>query len=200
MTRMTAAGIFGALSLLLAGCVSIGKSQASRHYVLSSPSAAPATSGEGRGLYVGVIPVQIPTYLDRPHLVTRKSPHEIDVATFERWGEPLASGITRLVSDRLAETPTVSRIADYPFLDRDRVDYALEIAIERFDGTLGGEAVLICRWSILKEGSVIVSQQESEIRRPIGGEEYADFVGALSETLVALSAEIETALSRLPAE
>src|SRR5215510_9952978 len=96
-------------SLLVGGCAS----QPSRFYLLSAlPStetASPATSGQQRPT-IGVGPVTLPRYVDRPQIVTRTSPYEIKVAEFDRWAEALDSNFSRVLADNLSFLLPTARV------------------------------------------------------------------------------------------
>ena len=63
------------IAVLAAGC--LGGSAPTRFYVLA-PVDGPAVAGE-RPLAVGVGPVSLASYLDRPQIVTRPASDKIDL-------------------------------------------------------------------------------------------------------------------------
>ena len=72
--------------LIVSGC---SLTQPSRFYTLSSLSDAGAAKTEAQtDLAVGVGPISLPNYTDRPEVVTRASPNEFYFAEFDRWAEP----------------------------------------------------------------------------------------------------------------
>ena len=73
--------------LALTGCAG---SESVRYYVLSATPAGPVGAAV-RDIPVGVGPVELPEYLDRPQIVTRTSQNELNVADFDRWAESLAT-------------------------------------------------------------------------------------------------------------
>src|SRR5919108_2844543 len=88
-------------SLVIGGCAS----QPSRFYLLSAGPNAETASLEmsGRqGPTIGVGPVTLPRYVDRPQIVTRTSPYELKVAEFDRWGEALDPNFSRVLGENLA--------------------------------------------------------------------------------------------------
>jgi uncharacterized protein len=97
-----AAPTLGLCLMALGGCAS---TQAARFYVLSAlpggGTASPGAAAE-RGLAIGVGPVTLPKYLDRPQIVTFTSPYALNVAEFDRWAEPLESTFVRVLAENLA--------------------------------------------------------------------------------------------------
>lgn len=78
-------------AVLGAGCLGGGNAP-TRLYVLA-PVETPALPASG-ALSVGVGPMHVPGYLDRPQIVTRRDADRIDLGDFDQWGEPLRDGIS----------------------------------------------------------------------------------------------------------
>ena len=100
--------------LELAGCAD---NQPTRFYTLSAMTDAPggkppATRAD---LTVGIGPVTLPPYLDRPQLVTWTAPGELKVDEFVRWGEPLDTGVTRTTVENLAALLPQDRVVRAPW-------------------------------------------------------------------------------------
>jgi uncharacterized protein len=92
--------LLGASLIGMAGCAS---TQPSRFYVLTdlaSVESPPQVTTAGQGPAVGVGPVTLPKYLDRPQIATRAGRHELAYDEFERWAEPLDTivGFVNLLS------------------------------------------------------------------------------------------------------
>jgi uncharacterized lipoprotein YmbA len=51
---------------------------------------------------IGIGPVTLPKYLDRPQIVTFTSPYALNVVEFDRWAEPLESTFVRVLAENLA--------------------------------------------------------------------------------------------------
>src|SRR5215470_7387875 len=78
-----------AVLLGMAACIG-GPSPATKHYVLSPVITAlpdEATS-PAAPLVIGVGPVSLPAYLDRPQMVIRPASDRIEINEFEQWCEP----------------------------------------------------------------------------------------------------------------
>src|SRR5512135_1083107 len=86
-----------ALAVLLCAC---GSTAPSRFYTLS-PVAVNAPMDRDPlpqgGLTVGVGPVGIPDYLERPHIVTRNGDNGLDLAEYDRWAGSLKQDIMRVL-------------------------------------------------------------------------------------------------------
>jgi len=88
--------------LVLAVCLSAcaGKSASSKYYVLSPLPQSKLSGADGTA--IGVFPVSMPDYLDRPQIVTRVSENEIKLDEFSRWAEPLKESFYTVLVDNLS--------------------------------------------------------------------------------------------------
>jgi uncharacterized protein len=141
----------GALVVSLLGLGACARTP-SRFYMLNplapSPELSPGSQAE-RGPVIGLGPITLPKYLDRPQIVSRASPHQLALGEFDYWAEPLQENFSRVLAENLALLiPT-----DHVLLDNwprpAPLDYQVRVEVRHFDGWLGGESSLIARWSIL---------------------------------------------------
>jgi uncharacterized lipoprotein YmbA len=180
-------------SWLTVGCAS----QPSRFYLLSAlPStemATPVASGQP-GPTIGVGPIVLPRYLDRPQIATRTSAHELKLAEFERWAEPLDANFTRVVAENLAILLPSARIAPFPWPRATPPDYQALVEVTHFLSQMGGESLLIADWLLLKgEGPQVLATGKSRVSVPTSGQDYTSIVAAMSQTVAELSREIAAA-------
>src|SRR5215510_6709686 len=88
---------------LVASCLGLGAcaSMPSRFYILNTlPAQVPAAAAE-RGPVIGVGPITMPKYLDRPEIVTRASQNQLTFGQFDRWAEPLQDNVFRVLAENL---------------------------------------------------------------------------------------------------
>ena len=190
-----------ALGLVLAsvtgpgGC--FGRSPDSRFYVLTPvpPPGAAAAGAGNRELAVSVGPVTLPSYLDRPQIVTRRAGGEVDVAEFDRWADILTEAVPRVLAEDVALRLGSDRVAAYPVAPRDR--YRVLIAIGRFDGSLGTAVVLEAYWQVLNAAGEEVAARRSAITDRVDDAGYAALVAAMSRALGVLAGDVATVLARL---
>src|SRR5262249_21539005 len=93
------------------GCLG-GGSAPTRFYVLA-PVDGVTVAGD-RPLAVGIGPVSLAGYLDRPQIVTRPAADKIDLGEFDQWGEPLRDGITRVLAEDLSRQLPGAKISTFP--------------------------------------------------------------------------------------
>jgi uncharacterized lipoprotein YmbA len=183
----------GALLIMSAGCIT-GTTAPSRFYVLSAmPSSgeqAQAFSKE-RCMSIGIGPVEVAQYLDRPQIVTRLSPNEVTLGEFDKWAEPLKDNVTRVLAENLSALLCTDPISVFPWRGSTLVDYRVEVEVLLLDGNLGEHALLVARWAIFDENDKnMLLTRKSSFSESTGGQGYEAFVSAQSRALAALSKEI----------
>jgi len=181
------------------GC---GTSQPSHFYLLRSlpPASVSGLSGtKPASLSFGLGPVTLPKYLDRPQIVTKASAHEVELAEFHKWAEPLSENVSNVLAENLSALLLTDRIAQYPWPGSTPVDYQIIVDVLQFDGARGGESVLVAWWSLLAddEKTIVTTKKTSFTQHPTS-QEYEALVEAMSQNLTGLSREIEAAIKALP--
>jgi len=180
----------GAL-LAVAGCA---KSSPPTFYQLEEPASA-QLAGLERGLAIGVGPLSVPAYLDRPQIVTRATAHRLELSEGNVWVEPLKESVLRVIAVNLSNMLDTNRVFRFPRRDR-AVPLAFRVAvgIARFDGTLGGEAHLTARWTLYRGTDKPLLTKVTIIDEPAGGPGYDNLIAAQNRALQALSREIAEAV------
>ncbi len=186
----------------MAGCVS-PNAQQTRFYRLSpqpEPAVAAGQVGEKAGLQpkLGVGPVTLASYLDRPQLVNRVGPYRLLLNDFEHWAGTLQENITSgLVSALQARLGTDAVIA-YPWHSAVRPRYELVFDFSRFDAE-AEQVVIQARWTLLAErGDKLLGVRQLTILEPIRGSGPEALVAAASSALDRLAENLSAVLSRHP--
>lgn len=189
------------LSALIAGC---STTKPSRFYTLSSPSelgVGATTTMQTEYGAIGLGPVSIPQYLDRPQIVTIEGPNRYELAEFDRWGGALRDNLSRTLAEDLTRLIPSARISTHPWRRATPVDYQIPIDVIRFDGALGKEVVFIAQWQVLSaNGSTQLLSRRSSFTEAVNGTSYDDMVAAQSRTVADLAREIASALKTVKRE
>ena len=192
-SRLTTVALIS-LWIMLGGC---GRSPASRFYVLSPlPGSEKGMQVKtDKGCYaIGIGPVTLPDYTDRPEIVTRISPNKLSLGEFDRWAEPLVDGFPRILMENLSSLLCADPITLYPPTGPISIDYRVEVEVIRFDGTLGESASLIARWTLFNEKKMrILLTRRSNLSSSATAGDYEALVSAQSQNIAALSREIAEA-------
>ena len=179
--------------LVLAGCA--GSTKPSRFYTLSTipEEGVESTRGtEGRDIALGIGPVTLAPYLDRPQIVTRATTNMLELGEFDRWGEPLNTNFSRVLAENLAFLLGTDRIAMHPWQRWVPIDYQIIVRILRFDRAGDGDIVLRAMWGIVHpEEQKFASTRKKDFSEPADPSgDYEATVAAKSRVLDKLSRAI----------
>ena len=177
--------------LALAGCMSVA--DPTKYYVLSPATPRePMPTASASSVAVGVGPVLIPGYLDRVQIVTRDPNDGVSVAMYDRWAEPLESGIGQVLADNLGAQMGSERIAVFPWRGGVArvLDYQVAVVILRFEGWPGRQATLDARWRLVGKDGQEVALKRSTLNEPIAEPGYQALVQGMNRLLLSLAREI----------
>jgi uncharacterized lipoprotein YmbA len=199
----------GILTLLALGGCSLGRgAPAPQHFVLGGAAAesAPPSRPELGGMSVGVRRLRLASYLGSTFIVVRRGDQEMTVSDFNRWGEPLAEGISRAVAGYLTAGAPFVAVDVAPWAARTEHDYLIELNVLRFEGVapadplaIAGEVHILTEWQILRPSdALVVTRGTSDFRQAgwvVG--DHGGLVELLNTGLRALSADLMTSLAVL---
>jgi uncharacterized lipoprotein YmbA len=170
-----------------------------RFYLLTTQATSETSSPPeaGPGPVIGVGPVTLPKYLERPQIVTRVDQNRLAVGELERWAEPLRDNITRVLGEHLALLVPTDQVWLQPWPRSAALDYQVTIDVLQFDGRLGGETTLLAFWRILDGAEVPLLSHRTSLRVLVGGADYDAIVVAMNQLLAGLSHDMAVAIRRL---
>ena len=184
-------GVATACLLTLWGCAN---TQPTHFYLLRAMDSATHSvmvETQKPGVSLGLGPISFPKYLDRPHIVTRLSSHEIDLAEFHKWAEPLKDNVINVLNENLSALLSTDRIVQYPWKRSNPPEYQLSLDVIQLDGKKHQEAVLKVRWTLVgNKGKRILQKKTSQFSEILRGSDYEDLVEAMSRMLASLAREI----------
>ncbi len=188
------AGVVGAIVLLAMACSS---SPTPRFYAIKAMDPAESSAGPGQvGVAVG--PIQLPRYLQRPQIVSRKGDSALRYDQFNRWGGSLESEALRVLGENLGVLLATDRIVVYPTQAAFPTPYTVRVDFERFEGTPGEELVLKGRWVILPESrSDALAVEVTTVRVPLEGDAVDELVRAHGTALETLARAIASRIQEL---
>lgn len=166
-------------------------------YVLSS-SVDPGQVPQGRVLSLGLGPITLPPYLDRPQMVRRVAPNELAFDEFNRWSESLKENFTRVLGSNLEKLVEIDRLVPFPWYSTTKMDYAVEVTVTRFEQQPDGDAVLDARWSIRNAHGQPYVNRDTHLSRPAGTPQ--EVAAAMSGMTGDLARDIALALRELDAK
>lgn len=178
---------------LLSGCSLLSGPNIvpAQFYVLDATapagSAAPGTS-------IGLGPVTLPAYLNRPPMALRVDTNQIAFREQARWAEPLMQNFTRVLAADLQQLTAAGRIELYPWYDTSQHDYVVTVNVVRFEQQRDQEARLIARWTLRDGRGQALAAHTTDLRRAASTPE--ETAAALSELTTGLAEEIAAAIGQ----
>ena len=174
----------GLITLLLYGC---GTSPVPNYYLLT-PNAQPA-SGASSDLIIGVGPIEVSDFLERPQIATHNGTNRLEVDELNRWAEPLDRAVIRVMALNLAALLGTEKITGFPWRRDDRPDLAVRIAILGLDHRQG-QAILGVSWALVDTESEQLVHQELKRYQQSSSNEPELLAAAYSDLLAELAADI----------
>ncbi len=205
VTRWLPSAFMAAGCVWLAGCATSREPQ----YFLLSDGAPPPAAGVMHlpepARVIQLSPIRLPAYLDRPQIVTRPAPWQIQTSDFHRWGMPLDGAVTDLLAAVLAGALPAAAVATAPPpaappAGRRPAACRVRVEIDRLDGALGGEVVLAARWTVTAEpgapgAEAPALRRAAHCRQPTSGPGYDAYVQAIGAAVARLGQELAASLS-----
>lgn len=127
------------IALALASCAA-----PKSFYVLNAEGPAPSGGGTG----VGVGPVSLAGYLDRPNLVFQESGNRMSVSENHRWAGDLEENIARVTASNLGRKLGTGNVRVYPWGADTELRYQISLDIRQLHATAGGDAVIDAAWRV----------------------------------------------------
>ena len=188
------------LALVLNGCMSVPNSPTPRFYMLQAVDGNQVSkkTNIASDVVIGVGPVKIPEYQDRPQIVTQDKEKMLKFAQFDRWGEPLEIGMTRLIRENLAVMLPEAKFTLYPWNSSVPVKYQVVVEIVQLDSDLDKDLFIVAQWLVIDvQNTKTIIIKRSEFRQSIVPQSYSGLAKTLSMACASLSSEIAEAIATL---
>ncbi len=210
MRRVGAGGACGLMACLtLTGCsLLFGQQPPTNLFVLTQNGTSPVVSSE-RALRVGVGPLRMPGYLDRPEMVVRIEANRVAPVPGARWAEPLSTSMLSIIGDDLGLRLGAGEILLFPWWANQRIDYKISVDVIRFEAEAGastpvtdaatgtGSVRLWARWWVdLSASGFSDFGAEFDRRRPVVVTDGEAIARTMSDLLDDLATEIASTVDR----
>ena len=186
--------------LTINGCVSIPRSPTPRFYLLKAKTDTVLLKKYDfpADIVVGIGPVKIPEYLDRPQLVTISKEGTLVLAQFDRWGESFNVGVERLTREYLTKMIPGVTLTVYPWGSAMPVRYQVAVEVVELECELNKDLHFVAQWQIIDlNENKSIQIKRFEFRQPVNPQNYAGLVKTLGSAWASISNEIAEALSGL---
>ena len=210
LTRFFRILVAGVIAASVMGCSYMAKAilapqkDISRFYLLTptadttaSTTPTATTQSTSGNFTIGLGPIKLPPYLDRPEIVTRMAPNRLELSKEDRWGESVQNGFTRAMERNLA-AQTGGVVIVFPWYNTVHIDMQVQVDVYRFETDGQGTAMLSAKWTILDStGKNILYTVESHLTQPSKPGDMTEAAAALSRTIGDLSGQIANMLQQL---
>lgn len=185
--------------LVLSGCVGRSAPQVNYYSLLSIEQLGQSQAIAGHPeIKLGISSVTIPDSLKRSQIATRRHGNQYDFSEFNRWAGVLEKDLAAVVGDNLGLLLGVHKVDYFPWMRHFTPDYRIEIDIQRLDGALDGEAVLVARWAVADTtGKKFLAGGRDVLRQPLQGSSFAELVKIESILVAELSEKVAGEIDRL---
>ncbi len=184
------------LILVINACTSDLPRQDTQYFLLipnlpTNSNSESVTLEDNPEIKILLQPIKIAEFLDQPGIVLQTDEHQIDVAHYHRWGEPLKRNLHRYILETLA-----TQMPNYTFRNSSKFNTAanlkhLQITINQFNGTADGIALLSGNWRLIDSHSKTSTMQKSfSYREKLASEGYLALVKELAALLDHLCLDI----------
>lgn len=188
MRTLTATFLIGLGLLILAGC---GTTKPSKFYLMTPTTETADVQSATENPAVGIGPITLPAYLDRPEIAQRLGDNQIHYAGSHRWAEPLRVSFTRVLGENIGAMLPTDRITIHPWGRSVSVDYQVEVDVSRFDSDTSGNVVLAASWKVTRiVDNSTLARKKTRYTETASGLDYAAIVAAQSRAIGKLGREI----------
>lgn len=179
------------LSLLFACFLAVGCSAGKSFYMLTPDGPTP--SGGGRGIGVG--PVSLAEYIDRPNLVVQETENSLSVASDHLWAGDLSSGVSRVMAANLGRRLNTGNVRVYPWQRDDEISQQVVIDIRQLHGGADGHAVIEAAYRVYSlPGRNLKVSRNFTATEPLEKDGYQPLVAAQSRLLARLADAITSSM------
>lgn len=168
-----------------------GTSPPASYYTLDTAVIEYTKDADG-AIVLGIGPIRVPEYLERSQIVTRRGNAELRVDDFNRWAEPVADSLHRILARNVDALLGNVIVIAYPYGRLADYDYRLVGNVDRFDMDAAGTTRLSLIWGVTApDGEVLVSPRRREYVESGGNPDDPNAVAAaMSGCLEQFSREI----------
>jgi uncharacterized lipoprotein YmbA len=180
----------------------LGSSPKVNFYTMSPVSRTPGSS-VSNSLAVGVGPIRVPRYLDRPEWVERSgnSNSQLEVDGVRRWAGGFSSNVLSVLGENMAAKLQTDRVIVYPAQTAFPLDYRIAVDFHAFE-VIGGDALELRASWVVRAGSGDRGPWtgHSVVRESVSGGGDDGFVAAHNKALAQLAETIASRIESLAKE
>ena len=154
--------------------------------VAAHGTAAPAKLSPAS---IGLGPIRIPDYLDRPQIIVAITDQEYRLSEQHHWAEQLDQNIALALAKALPHLLGTEQIVRFPWPQRQALDYQISLDILEFHTDATGLSKLIAQWTIKRQDQILINKR-STFQAPASTSDYGLMVKSQSQCLSLLAQDI----------
>ena len=178
--------------MLLAGCSSSPRVQ---YYSLHNAVPPKSAGNSYPDVTLSIGPVSLPDIFNKSKIATGGAGGVYDISEYHRWAGSVDQDIAMALAEYLSVELGTERVGLYPTEKYLNPDYQLIIDILALEGSLGKEAILTVRWTVLEPENITASViRRSHLTTQPVGVGYDSWVQAQQDNLHRLGVEISAVI------
>lgn len=184
-----------ACMLLLTGCG--GGATAVRYYLVDPIDNSSAAISTDNQIAIEILDIQVPQYLERFHIATRRQANQLHFADNNQWGENLRKNLLRTLARNLSVLLGSNDVGTPLNRSMSLPDYRVQVHIEQFERDSDGIVKLIARWQVSGQQantSPLTLRADLQGDSRIAGDDYDRIVAEMQQLFGQLSQRIAESL------
>ncbi|WP_165475079.1 PqiC family protein [Legionella yabuuchiae] len=187
----------GLILIIVSLLISCSRSTPPQLYVLNPiPCCNHTKEKKFSHLKIGINPVQLPEYIQKPEITLHCSKHQVKLAENHHWAESLKDNIARVLRTNLSTLLPGSVIEQTPWYSQLSPSYTLQVIISLFETDVHGNNIFRAEYLIYQEHRVVKNghlcyKKKLPIVTP------TSVVAAMNENINRLSREISHSFKTL---
>ena len=189
------------LMLFITGCSSTPKIVTHQYLLMPDPYLDGATTGtksQSQDEIISIKPIRLASYLNQRGIILLTNKHEINVAHYHRWAEPLDENIHRFMLLTMSANTTRYVFQNSAGSSSQDTNLTLSIEFDQFNGTADGQAMVSGKWQLYDtdKNDVLVSDT-FHYNQTMSESGYAELVNQFALILNQISLQIVSSISTL---
>ena len=173
---------------IITSCISAPTAKTENYYTLQPIQSTPITT---KNISIGLMPVDIPSYLDKPQIIVQSNNSAIfQINEKERWIERFGKLVDRTVTNDLYSYIPNALISN-PLIDEENSEYNVSIQINKIGGALNNTLSLEAVYTIQNNKTSKTIQKRVMLNEKTGPS-YIDYADTISKLINEMVKQIAT--------
>lgn len=168
-----------------------------RYYTISSialPAAGVQINGK-RTVTIGIMPVELPGYIDRTQMVRRAGPNRLEVSSLHWWADYPDKLVQQVIEDDLQALMPDARIVNLPTAAGLKPDVIVTFRFLELIGTADRKMLLSAVWDTAERNAPATFRSHRiRIVQPMKNASFSELAAAHSRVLATLCRQVAESL------